>query len=61
MAELAEEQRAAIERIDAKIEPRPTKEHIKRMKAVQSVTRQDVDARLTEKRANVNATRKRAS
>ena len=50
MTDLTPEQLAAIERIDAKLDKVPKDEQLKRMMGALSVSRQQVDASLEEKK-----------
>jgi hypothetical protein len=51
MTDLTDKQRAAIERIDAKLERVAPDEQKRRMKAALSVSRQEVEASLAEGKA----------
>ena len=55
MVDLTEEQRKAIKRIDANLEKFSPEEQQRRMNAALSVTRQEVDASLAEKKAKRKA------
>jgi hypothetical protein len=50
MTNLTDEQRAAVERLESKLEDVPHSERVKRMKSALSVTRQEVEASLAEKK-----------
>jgi hypothetical protein len=50
MTDLTDKQRRAIERIDAKLEKVSPEEQARRMESALSVTRQEVEASLAEKR-----------